>query len=222
MSNPQILFILVYMALLVSYLFSETSGSFRRRAVNKIVLASLFALYSFHSFITRGLTAGLDELEMAAILFSFAGDCCLLWSFTVGGAIFSIGNFLFIVYSLLLANSAGVLGQLWWAVIPFALLWGSYYALEKRGILAGHHGATFVKYLATTTAQGCIGFALACAMGGTRQWLFGIGLALFMISDYFLGFHHFHHYARTTKWVLRCNSFSYFSGMLLIALSTGF
>lgn len=221
MSNRLILFILVYMTLLISYLFSETSGNFRRRAVNKIVLASLFALYSFRNFAAHGLALGLDELEMAAILFSFAGDCCLLWSFTVGGAIFSIGNFLFIVYELLLANSAGVLGRLWWAAIPFALLWGGYFILEKKGVLQGKHGATFAKYLATTTAQGCIGFALACAMGGTKQWLFGSGIALFMISDYFLGFHHYHHYARTTKWVLRCNSFTYFTGMLLIALSTG-
>ncbi len=55
MSNRLILFILVYMTLLISYLFSETSGNFRRRAVNKIVLASLFALYSFRNFAAHGL-----------------------------------------------------------------------------------------------------------------------------------------------------------------------
>lgn len=221
LTNGQLVYIALYLVLMIAYLFSETSGSFRRRAVNKIVLSAMFVLYAIHALLHRAGITAQDEIELAAILFSFAGDCCLLWNFAVGGAVFTIGNVLFILYELLLANSAGVLGLLPWALIPFALLWGGYWLLAKRGILKGAHDALFVKYLASPTAHGCLGLVLALVLPAPRATLFGIGLVLFMLSDYLLGFFHYHHYARTTKWVQRVHSTSYFLGMLLVALSMG-
>ena len=221
LSNGKLIFLAAYTALTVSYLFSETSGNFRRRAVNKIVLSAMFVFYAFHAMLMRPTIGALDELEMAAILFSFAGDCCLLWSFTVGGAVFTIGNLLFVLWELLTANGLGVLSKLWWALPLFALFWGGYRILEKKGVLQGKHGTAFARYLTTSTAHGCLGLVLALAVPGLRMTLCGTGLFLFMVSDYLLGFFHYHHYARTTKWVQRVHSASYFIGMLMVALSTG-
>ena len=219
-TNQIIVFVVFYMILLVCYLFSETSESFRRRAINKILLASMFALYSFLTFARKGITT-FDEIKLTAIFFAFTGDCCLLWNFVIGGIFFSIGDVLFILYEVLTAHSVGLLTEMWWAGIPFVILWGGYYFLEKKGILSGNHGLMFVRFLVLTTAQGCLGISLAVVIGTPEMMLFGKGEALVMAGDYFLGFYHYHRYARTTKWVLRSNSFLYFAGMLMVALSVG-
>lgn len=46
MSIPMIVFVVAYVAVTIAYLFSETSGNFKRRAINKIFLASMFLIYA--------------------------------------------------------------------------------------------------------------------------------------------------------------------------------
>ena len=49
-----------------------------------------------------------------------------------------------------------------------------------------------------------------------EMMLFGIGLGLFMISDYFLMIYKFKYHK---NWILRCNSGTYFIGLLMVVLS---
>ena len=74
-------------------------------------------------------------------------------------------------------------------------------------------------YVTTVTSHGMLSMAVASAVGGIHMILLAAGLVLFMISDYFLTTHKF---IKHEKWVLRCNSGTYFTGMLLAAVSFTF
>jgi YhhN-like protein. len=221
MQTYQIIFAAAYLCILGCYLVSETSGNFRLRAWNKIVLASFFLIYGW----AAGLISGHRDytvLAMAGLVFAFIGDVWLLWSFRKGGVSFAIGNFFFLAYEICYAANRGIpFARLWWAAIAFAVLWGTSLTLCHRGWMQIPPKYNILKgYLATVTAQGTLGLALACALPDAKTRLLGTGLALFMVSDYFLALYMFRY--KQSKWVLRSNSFTYFSGMLLVVLSIGF
>ena len=60
--------------------------------------------------------------------------------------------------------------------------------------------------------------ALMLMMPGTNYALMGLGSLLFMISDIDLNLYRF--VFNNNKWLVRVNSLTYFTGLLLIVLST--
>ncbi len=85
MSIYQIVFVILYLGTLVSYFFSETSGNFKRRVVNKIILASLFLLCFLVAFGRHYQLASFHAIAIAAFIFAWLGDVFLLYSFMKGG-----------------------------------------------------------------------------------------------------------------------------------------
>lgn len=214
-----ILFIAVYLSVLIAYFFSETSGNHKRRAVNKIALASLYLLYAFYAFLTGYPFWCVHLVGMVAILFSWFGDVLLLYSFFKGGIAFSIGNAVFVAYEILLFVRYGIpFARVWWAIPLFFIVWGTVHALVMKGWFNGKHVKAYGRYFASAAAHGSLGIAMAAASSGNvRLLLLGLGLPLFMISDIFLGLHKFKY--RESKAILRCNSGTYFVGLLLVVLS---
>jgi hypothetical protein len=213
-------FVIIYLVFLVAYFFSETSGNFKRRAINKIIMASLFLVCGSIWFFMKGNTDW-HFLALFGLFFAWLGDVLLLWSFSKGGVSFSIGNLFFIAYLALLLKEAGVaFSMIWWVVILFVALFGLVCVLiARKWIDFGKLTLPLIFYMATTAGHGTLGVGLAATVAGTSALLSGIGLALFMISDYFLMTYKFKY---PKNWILRCNSGTYFIGMLLVALSFSF
>jgi len=220
MKPYQFVFVAVYMPIVIMYLFSETSGNFKRRAVNKITMAAMFMLFALVELLRRESRSPLDILLMAGIIFSFLGDVVLLWDFVKGGVLFMIGNFLYTGYFLLRVINHGITGgnAIWIVIltaIPVAMfLYWCYTGFVNLGKLK-----VFKAYIASITMAASCGLVLMYSMKTMRTNFMGIGILLFMISDYFLSLHKFRN--KDSKMYLRCNSFTYFTGMMLIALSMG-
>ena len=73
--------------------------------------------------------------------------------------------------------------------------------------------------LSSITLHGLLGLVSAIFIGTTPFIVMGIGSVSFMISDYILTLDRF--VIPKRKWLIRCNSLTYFVGLLLIVLSLG-
>ncbi|HEY9088994.1 MAG TPA: lysoplasmalogenase family protein [Anaerolineaceae bacterium] len=209
--------ILVYLPTLLAYFFTETSRNFRRRAVNKILLATLFLGAGTAWFLTNGYS-GWRYLGLCGLILAWLGDVVLLWSFTRGGACFAASNIFFILYEVLWLKESDVTpGAAWWLGLVFLTLMLVMMGLSRRKwIDFGRQEKLILPYLATVTGHGVLGLGLVALTRGMHPLLLGSGLALFMISDYFLMAYKF---KCPRNAVLRFNSGTYFLGMLLVALS---
>ncbi|MDO4378024.1 MAG: lysoplasmalogenase family protein [Erysipelotrichia bacterium] len=215
MEDARRIFVVVYLVTMISYFFSETSGNFKRRALNKILLAFLFLSFSIYGFINN--TNIINLWLLIAIFFSFLGDVLLLYNFNYGGMAFILGNICYSVYLLLIYYHKGLL--LWPFLILFSLFYGFYLFLLKIKYLNLGNKKIFSLYMASIVAHGCLGLLLTIHCRFTVQAILGIGLTLFMLSDYFLAAHYFHD--KGNKWILISNSGCYFTGMMLVALYIG-
>ena len=233
MFSPTILiigFMVLYTAITICYLFSETSGNFTLRAVNKIGLAALYLLifiFAFFKFDYMGTQGTYQIVALIGFALAFLGDVVLLWSFVVGGALFAAGNVALFVYELLVLSKNGIpFSDYWWFLLIF--LAPVFYLFTQhftKRVDFGKLGVGMPIYIATVSLQGCGGFAMmanahALQAAGAGTYLhftvFGAGLFFFMVSDYFLTAHE---YVNKNNWVLRCNSFTYFIGIMLAAIS---
>ena len=66
--------------------------------------------------------------------------------------------------------------------------------------------------------HGITGLALMLMMPGTNYALLGLGSFLFMVSDIDLNLYRY--VFNNNKWLVRFNSLTYFTGLLLIVIST--
>lgn len=216
----RICFIALYIPVLIAYFFSETSGEFARRVINKIIMATMFLVCGYIWFFMNDYS-GWRVLALFGLFFAWLGDVLLLWSFVRGGISFMIGNVFFILYEAFLVKEAGVpFARISWFMVGFFILCIMVYALATRKwIDFGRHEPILILYMATTTGHGMLGLGLASSIPGMHPLLLGLGLALFMVSDYFLMAYKFKYHRHA---VLRCNSGTYFLGMLLVALSFSF
>ena len=220
MSALRAAFVIIYLTLLVLYFFSETSGNFRRRAVNKIVMAALFLLYAAAAFLRRYPPTDFRLLLVIGLAFSFVGDVLLLWDFVRGGVFFNLGNYILLTFEIVLAFRLGLSPALLWpAAAVFVLCWGTMMTLFRLRVISYGSVRIFPEYLMSVSLHGSLGLAMALARPTVGMFLLGTGLFLFMLSDYFMTFHKFKCHA---DWVLRCNSGFYFTGMLLAALSLSY
>ena len=211
-------FIVLYLALLGLYLFVETGDSFRRRAVNKILLSSLFLFFGQFWFWTNGYAHGWSFLALVGLFYACMGDALLLFSFGAGGAAFAVANLCFIGYTFCTLFYGGAfLKALLWLIMGLAVFFGLFFwATLSKWIDLGEKTALALIYLLSVTLHGLMGLLCALYLPGAHTLLLGIGLALFMVSDHFLVIYKF---KTKNKRTLRINTACYFFGMMLVALS---
>jgi len=214
------LFIIAYLAVLCLYFFTETSGKLAWRAPNKIVLASMFLVYAIVQFQHYELLS-YHLILMAALFLAWMGDVFLLIDLNRGGDFFLCGNVCFFMYEMAVAIDKGhSFGEFVWilpvlAVIMLALIFFSkkYPKVFKFGKMRW----PMMLYLSSISLHGLMGIALMILLPGTPFFVMGLGSLLFWISDIILTIDHF--IIIGNKWILRGNSASYFTGLLLIVLS---
>ena len=212
------LFIALYLALLGLYLFVEVGDSFRRRAVNKILLSSLFLFFGQFWFWTNGYARGWQYLALVGLFYACMGDALLLFSFGAGGAAFAVANLCFIGYiGCTLYFGGRFFTALPWLGLGLLLFLGLFFWTKRAKWLdLGEKTGLALFYLLTVTLHGLMGLLAAILLPGAHALLLGIGLSLFMISDYFLVVYK---YKTKRKHTLRTNTACYFLGMMLVALS---
>ena len=211
-------FVIIYLALLGLYLFVEVGDSFRRRAVNKILLSSLFLFFGQFWFWTDGYAHGWSFFALVGLFYTCMGDALLLFSFGAGGTSFAVANLCFIGYTACtLYFGDRLFAALPWVslgLILFLVLF--FWSTGRKWIdLEDKKGAALF-YMFTVTCHGLLGLLCAVLLPGRHTLLLGIGLTLFMVSDYFLVVYKFKSKRKRT---LRCNTACYFLGMMLVALS---
>ena len=212
------IFIIIYLAILISYFFSETSGNLKRRSVNKIILASMFLTFGVVQYFLNYNFFSYHLVLLLAIIFAYIGDVVLLYSFIKGGLSFILSNILFFIYELIIIKVYNVsFSSIFYFIPVLVIMWGGfvYFAL-KRFMNFKNKTFPILIYVFTVTLQGTLGLVLAICFFNIKMMLFGIGLTLFMISDYFLMVHKFKYHK---NWILRCNSGFYFIGLLMVVLS---
>jgi len=224
MPIAKIAFVAVYAATLCSYFFTETSKSFRARAVNKILLSTLFLSYAAVAFTLHYDARSYHLVLLVAVLLAWLGDVFLLWDLNRGGDFFLCSNLCFLVYGLAFAGDAGIpFGALWWFLPLAGALWGSVFIISGRykADLAGTR-LPMLLYFATVTLHASLGLALAVNAGRAtvpqaRVLCFGGGLVLFLVSDCFLVLRRFG--KPENKVLARLTSGTYFVGLLGVVFS---
>ena len=222
MPTLTVIFIFAYLFVMVAYFFSETSGNHDRRKVNKIILASMFIIYAFIEMFHFHLWGGLFTICFIGMVFCYIGDVWLLWSFTKGGISFAIGNVILFIFENLFFYSQGLtFGDYWWFLLILAVPYGTFLYLWFSGwYIRG--SKKFMKYIfpfyiLTVSLHGTLAIAgLILLKPAPTNFLLCTGLILFMISDYFISLHKFKYLK--SKAILRLNSGTYFTGLLLAAL----
>lgn len=224
MTTTMIIFVIAYLAVTVSYFFSETSGNFKRRAINKIFLASMFLVYAAVEMVRLQMFGSLQLLCFIGVIFAYIGDVWLLWDFLKGGISFAIGNVILFTYLNIYYYGMGLtVANYWWFIIPFAILVGGFIYLANTGWyehLKGKMIKGFTIYITSVSLHGTLSIAGLCYLHDVKSVLLCAGLLLFMISDYFISLHKFKYIE--SKAILRCNSGTYFIGLMLVALSFTF
>ena len=211
-------FVILYLSLLGLYLFVETGDSFRRRAVNKILLSSLFLFFGQFWFWTNGYAQGWSFLALVGLFYACMGDALLLFSFGAGSAAFLVANLCFIGYTFCTLHFGGVFSKaLPWLILGLVLFLGAYFwATTTKWIDLGKMTWVTLFYLITVTLHGLMGLLAAILLPGGHTLLLGIGLVLFTVADHFLVIYKF---KTKNKRALRINTACYFFGMMLVALS---
>lgn len=224
MEIAKIAFASVYAAALCSYFFTETSESFRARAVNKILLSTLFLAYAFVSFALRYEARSYHLVLLLAVFLAWLGDVFLLWDLDRGGDFFLCSNLCFLVYALAFLGDAGIpFGAVWW-FLPLALaFWSLVFVASgrhKEGIAKKR--LPMLLYFATVTLHAALGLALAVNAGrasvpAARVLCLGGGLVLFLVSDCFLVLRKFGY--PKSKALARLTSGAYFVGLFGVVFS---
>ncbi len=210
--------VILYLALLGLYLFVETGDSLRRRAVNKILLSSLFLFFGQFWFWTNGYAWGWSFLALVGLFYACMGDALLLFSFGAGGAAFAVTNLCFIGYTFCtLFFGKAFPAALIWLILGLLIFFGVFFgATLTKWIDLNDKVFLVLFYLLTVTLHGLMGLIAAVMVPSVHNILLGVGLALFMIADHFLVIYKF---KTKNKRALRINTSCYFFGMMLVALS---
>lgn len=215
------LFFIAYFSMLAFYLVVEIHRRTPRQVAGKMILVALYLSCALYLAFSRGIAGQEVRKEiLMALLFCAAGDIVLIWHFIAGGALFAIGNifliladFLYLKEREMLVEEELRLGILVYISCFLFLVW----------VMVGHQEIGSVDkllglaYLSTVTFHGSLGAVLAMHAPDLLGKLVGIGSILFMASDYFLGFHET--IRKESSRILRLNSLTYFTGIVLIAYS---
>lgn len=223
MTTPIIVLVILYAIAFLLYLYTSGLGRNYYRAANKIILAGLYVAIAIVGFVQNGRNfASFEVVLLIALFFTFIGDVVLMINFKIGAGIFTIGNLLLFVYEILLLDSMNhKFSEYWWFLLIWAGVLGGYMLLEKltsRFEISGLKTRleTFA-YLGLVSLHGCVGLTMYFITDIPWCIMLGIGSALFMASDFVLCSYTYsvNHY----KAVHRLNTFLYFVGIFLVALS---
>ena len=215
------LFIIAYVIALCCYFYTRTSGIKKYRAINKYIMATMYLVFAIVTFRQRFEFVSYETVILLALFLFWLGDLFLVFDFGRGGDFFLCGNYSMITYYIISFYAQGfTLGNFWWA---FALAW-CLLALFIAGcqfkpniFQLGKMRWPMTLYLCSIFSHGMCGLAAIILLPGTRFVMMGIGSLLFMVSDMILTVDRF--ICKGNKWIVRANSLTYFSGLLLIALS---
>ncbi len=216
------LFIIAYLAVLCCYFVTETSGKLALRAPNKIVLASMFLVYAIVQF-QHYEFASYHLILMGALFLAWLGDLFLLIDLNRGGDFFLGGNVCFILHHMAaVVDNGATFADFGWTIPALvAIMLAFVFCAQKfpKVLKLGKMKWPMVLYLTSISFHGLMGIALMLLFPGTPLYVLGVGSLLFWVSDIILTIDHF--VIIGNKWILRSNSATYFTGLLLIVLSMG-
>ncbi len=209
---------------MLCYLFTRVSGDRKQRAANKYIMSTMYLGFAVFVFFRRYSFVSYHTLLMTALLFAWLGDFFLVFDFGRGGDYFLSANICFAVYEqIILVDNGHSWKEYVWAFAAAAALIGAFiYACGRWPHIfkLGKMRWPMTFYLSSIFTHGMIGLAMASLMPGTGYMMMGIGSILFMISDMILVTYNF--ILGKNKWLIRANSITYFTGLLLIVLSMAF
>ena len=217
-----IIFSVIYLLFLCAYFVTRVGDNIKHRAINKTILATMYLVYAIVMFHVGGFS-GYHYVMMAALFLAYMGDLFLIFDLNRGGDFFLAGNVCFATFYLASLTKYSIpFVNYFWVFIVWALLISLFIFLAKKypNILKlGKMKYPMALYLSSITLHGLLGLVSAIFIGTTPLIVMGIGSVSFMISDYILTLDRF--VIPKRKWLIRCNSLTYFVGLLLIVLSLG-
>ena len=217
-----IIFSVIYVLFLCAYFVTRVGDNIKHRAINKIVLATMYLVYAIVMFQVKDLS-GYHYVMMAALFLAYMGDLFLIFDLNRGGDFFLAGNVCFATFYLAsLARYNVPFLNYFWVFIVWVALITTFIVLANKYpnvLKLGKMKYPMALYLSSITLHGLLGLVSAIFIGTTALLVMGIGSISFMISDYILTLDRF--VIPKRKWLIRCNSLTYFVGLLLIVLSIG-
>lgn len=217
------LFIAIYLIALCCYFKTRTSENKKARAINKYIMATMYLVFAIVIFFRKYEFASYQTMLMAALILAWLGDVFLVFDFNRGGDFFLAGNICFVLYEqIVLADRGGYWFNdfAWTYIAAGVMLAAAVYSSGRwpEKIKMGKMRWPMMFYLSSIFMHGMTGLALITMMPGTKYAIMGLGSVLFMISDIDLNLYRF--VFNNNKWLVRINSLTYFTGLLLIVLST--
>ena len=217
-----IIFSVIYVLFLCAYFVTRVGDNIKHRAINKIVLATMYLVYAIVMFQVKDLS-GYHYVMMAALFLAYMGDLFLIFDLNRGGDFFLAGNVCFATFYLAsIARYNVPFLNYFWVFILWVALITTFIVLANKYpnvLKLGKMKYPMALYLSSITLHGLLGLVSAIFIGTTALLVMGIGSISFMISDYILTLDRF--VIPNRKWLIRCNSLTYFVGLLLIVLSIG-
>ena len=190
----------------------------RRRGVVKM-LASV-------SFLALGVVAcvrlharNYAYLCAIGLFFATLGDLLLVFMdrrvwFIAGTLSFACASAILSVYSIL------VYGFRWWSLLIFAVLCVLNVICQVKKVYSfGDYVVYLNIYTVLVSLCGSLGLSVAATVGEVGAIVFGVGCFAYLLSDFILGLYLFKF---KNRFVDALNTFLYFPGMFLIALSLVF
>ena len=217
------IFIAVYLLALCCYFKTRTSDNIKQRALNKYLMATMYLVLAIVTFVNKYDFASYQTLLMAALILAWLGDVFLVFDFGRGGDFFLAGNICFVLYEqIILVDKGGYsfMDFAWTFVLAGAMLLAFIISSGRwpEKLRYGKMRWPMMFYLSSIFMHGITGLALMIMMPGTNYAMMGLGSFLFMLSDIILNLYRF--IFNNNKWMIRANSLTYFTGLLLIVLST--
>ena len=217
------IFIAVYLLALCCYFKTRTSDNIKHRALNKYFMATMYLVLAIVTFINKYDFASYQTLLMAALILAWLGDVFLVFDFGRGGDFFLAGNICFVLYEqIILVDKGGYsFRDFAWTFVLAGVMLLAFIISSGRWPEKLRYGKMrwpMMFYLSSIFMHGITGLALMIMMPGTNYAMMGLGSFLFMVSDIILNLYRF--IFNNNRWMIRANSLTYFTGLLLIVLST--
>lgn len=221
METSEIIFTVIYFAILALYLYAGSSSNKVFRIGTKAALASTYLIYAIVIASVNMLGDGRSLLFLLGLFFLYLGDIILPFYFNHGADMFLAGNITLILYQNFLVawNGGNFFPQLYFLLpsylIIVALILYAVYGKEKIFEIKGMK-VPVVIYLCTVGLTCFSGINLLCIYHSSLAGLFGLGSILFFLSDIVLCLDKFR---SPRKWFMKpLNSALYFTGIYLYVL----
>ena len=211
---------IVYGAFLLAYMVIANNGSpFPLRAGNKFILSAGFNTIAIVGTVLSGQWLPIQWRLIVGLIFCFFGDMLLLKSFSKGGWAFGIGNIFIFGYLCCYLAAKGVpFRGVWFFILLTAVPYLCMVLLNDKGIipLGKKISTVYPLYIISVSMHGMLSLIGLFYLHDLKSVLLMTGSVLFMVSDIILWICKFKY---SKGWFHAMNSLTYFSGLLMIALS---